>query len=129
MLRARRKCEANDQPEASTGRKNKSAGDGGSARLQCRHGDDFAILGTGEREGRQSRARQLWLEVEKINKDKASASASRFAYFLSLFQATNANARKAELHIVAADEWRSTVNQRAGKRSSFRSTPLISFSC
>lgn len=33
----------------------------------------------------------------KINRDKASVSASRFAYFLSLFQVTNANARKAEL--------------------------------
>lgn len=38
-------------------------------------------------------------KLRKINKDKASVSASRFAYFLSLFQVTNANAREAELHI------------------------------
>lgn len=70
---ARRKPAANSHPagiqprgaEAQTGEERKSAGDGGSARLQCRRGDDFTILGTDYREGRQSRARQLWLETRE----------------------------------------------------------------
>lgn len=46
------------------GEEEKSSSDGGSARLQCRC---FTVLGTDYREGRQSRARQLWLK-RKDNK-------------------------------------------------------------